>query len=119
MKKVLVIEDNESNIYLTRFILEKIGHSVIVAREGARGVELAIKEKPDLILMDLQLPDISGLEATKRIRASEQEGDIPIIAISSFDLTGERDKALAAGCTAYFAKPINPHNLIAEAEKYL
>lgn len=119
MKKVLVIEDNESNIYLTSFILEKIGHSVIVAREGARGVELAIKEKPDLILMDLQLPDITGLEATKRIRASEHDCNIPIIAISSFDLTNEKHKALASGCTAYLAKPINPHALIAETEKYL
>jgi CheY-like chemotaxis protein len=119
MKRILVIEDNESNIYLTSFIFEKSGYRIIVSRKGAVGAELAIKEKPDLILMDLQLPDISGIEATKRIRASEAGRDIPIIAITSFGLAGEREKVLAAGCTSYYVKPINPQTIIAEAEKYL
>ena len=119
MKRVLVIEDNETNMYLIKFMLEKNGYEVIEAREGAVGVELAIKEKPDLIIMDLQLPDIDGLEATKRIRASESDGEIPIIALTSFAMAGDREKALAAGCTGYIEKPINPETFIAEIEKYL
>ena len=119
MKRVLVVEDNETNLYLIRFILEKSGYEVIEAREGAVGVELAIKEKPDLVIMDIQLPDIDGLEATKRIRASEADGDIPIIALTSFAMAGDRERALAAGCTGYIEKPINPETFVAEIEKYL
>ncbi len=119
MKRVLVVEDNETNMYLIRFILEKSGYEVIEAREGTAGVELAIKEKPDLIIMDLQLPDIDGLEATKRIRASEADGDIPIIALTSFAMAGDRERDLAAGCTGYIEKPINPDTFIAEIEKFL
>ena len=119
MKRVLAIEDNETNLYLIRFMLEKSGYEVIEAREGATGVELAAKEKPDLIIMDIQLPDINGLEATKRIRASEADGNIPIIALTSFAMVGDRERALAAGCTGYIEKPINPETFIAEIEKYL
>ena len=119
MKRILVVEDNETNMYLIRFILEKSGYEVIEAEEGTTGVELAIKEKPDLILMDIQLPDINGLEATKRIRASEADDDIPIIALTSFAMAGDREKALAAGCTGYIEKPINPGTFISEIEKYL
>jgi two-component system cell cycle response regulator DivK len=119
MKRILVVEDNETNLYLIRFMLEKNGYEVIEARDGAAGVELAIKEKPDLILMDVQLPDIDGLEATKRIRASEANGEIPIVALTSFAMPGDREKALAAGCTGYIEKPINPDTFIAEIQKYL
>ena len=119
MKRILVVEDNEANLYLIRFMLEKSGYEVIEAREAAVGVELAGKEKPDLILMDIQLPDIDGLEATKRIRASEAEGKIPIIALTSYAMVGDREKALAAGCTGYIEKPINPETFMAEIEKYL
>jgi two-component system cell cycle response regulator DivK len=83
------------------------------------GVELAGKEKPDLILMDLQLPDIDGLEATKRIRASEANSEIPIIALTSYAMVGDKEKALAAGCTGYIEKPINPETFMAEIKKYL
>ena len=119
MKRILVVEDNETNLYLIRFMLEKSGYEVIEAREGAVGVELAGKEKPDLILMDVQLPDMDGLEATKRIRASEADGEIPIIALTSYAMAGDREKALAAGCTGYIEKPINPDTFMAEIEKYL
>ncbi len=119
MKRILVVEDNETNMYLIRFMLEKSGYEVIEAREGAVGVELAIKEKPDLIIMDIQLPDIDGLETTKRIRASEADGDIPIIALTSFAMVGDRERALAVGCTGYIEKPINPEIFITEIEKYL
>ena len=119
MKRILVVEDNETNLYLIRFMLEKSGYGIIEAKEGAVGVELAIKEKPDLVIMDIQLPDITGLEATKRIRASEADSDIPIIALTSFAMAGDREKALAAGCTGYIEKPINPETFITEIEKYL
>ena len=119
MKKVLVVEDNEDNLYLIRFILEENGYEVIEARDGAEGVELAINKKPDLILMDIQLPDIDGMEVTRRIRASEADSDIPIIALTSYAMTGDREKALAAGCTGYIEKPINTETIMAEIKKYL
>ena len=119
MKRILVVEDNEANLYLIRFILEKSGLEVIEARNGAEGVELAVKEKPDLIIMDLQLPDIDGLEATRRIRASEADSEIPIIALTSYAMAGDREKALAAGCNGYIEKPINPETFIAEVEQHL
>ncbi len=119
MKRILVIEDNETNIYLIGFILKKNGHEVIEARSGEEGVELAVKEKPDLILMDIQLPGIDGLEATRRIRKSEADKKVPIVALTSYAMTGDREKSLAAGCTGYIEKPINPDTFMGEIEKYL
>jgi len=119
MKKILVVEDNEKNMYLISFILKKNSYEVIEATSGEEGVELAIKERPDLILMDIQLPGIDGLEATKRIRASKADGEIPIIALTSYAMTGDKEKALAAGCTGYIEKPIVPETFIAEIEKYI
>ena len=117
--KILVVEDNEQNLYLVAFILEKNGYEVIAARDGAAGVKLAIQEKPDLIIMDIQLPDIDGLEATRRIRTSEADGKIPVIALTSYAMAGDREKALTAGCTGYIEKPINADTFIAEVEQYL
>jgi len=119
VKLVLVIEDNEANLYLMRFILENKGFDVIEARTGLQGVEVANKEKPDLILMDIQLPDIDGLEATKRIRASETDDAIPIVAVTSYAMAGDREKALAAGCTDYIEKPIDPERFVEKIRKYL
>ncbi len=119
MKKVLVIEDNEINLYLMRTILQKLGHQVIEAQDGFTGVELAIAERPDLILMDIQLPGLDGYGATKKIRANEETKDIPIIAITSYAMVGDREKILTAGCTAYIEKPIEPKSFIEELKKYL
>ncbi len=119
MKRILVVEDNEDNMRLVRFILEETGYEVIEARDGAEGVALAVQEKPDLIIMDIQLPDIDGLEATKRIRASEAAGEVPIVALTSFAMAGDKEKALAAGCTGYIEKPINPETFMAEIKEYL
>ena len=119
MKKVLVVEDNENNLYLVRFILEKNGLEVIEAREGGLAVELAIKEKPDLIIMDIQLPDISGLEATSRIRESEANHDILIIALTSYAMPGDKERSLKAGCNGYIEKPIVPEIFMSEVLKYL
>lgn len=119
MKKVLVVEDNEKNLYLISFILEKMGHRVIAARTGEEGVELAFQEKPDLVLMDIQLPGINGLETTQRIRAAETGANVPIIALTSYALVGDREQVLRAGCTGYIEKPINPETIMGEINKYL
>jgi CheY-like chemotaxis protein len=119
MKKILVVEDNEKNMYLISFILKKKGYEVIEATTGEQGVELAIRDKPDLILMDIQLTDMDGLEATKRIRGSEADHEIPIIALTSHAMVGDRERALAAGCTGYIEKPIDPETFMAEIEKHL
>ena len=116
VKKVLVVEDNEKNMYLISFILEKMGHCVLQADTGEKGIELALREEPDLILMDIQLPGIDGLEATKRIR---QSGDVPIIAITSFAMTGDRERLLAVGCNGYIEKPINPETIMGQIASYL
>jgi len=118
MKKILVVEDNEDNFYLIRFILENNGFEVIEARNGNSGVELAIKEKPDLIIMDIQLPDINGLEVTKKIRSSKVDRSLPIVAITSYAMTGDKENALAAGCNGYIEKPIDPENILAEINKF-
>ena len=119
MKKILVVEDNEINMYLSCRILKSSGYEVIEARSGEEGVELAIKEKPDLIIMDIQLPGIDGYEATKRLRKSEADGEIPIIALTSYAMAGDRKKAIKAGCTGYIEKPINPETFISETKKFL
>lgn len=119
MKKILVVEDNERNMYLICYILEKMGHLPIKAETGEEGVALAISEKPDLILMDIQLPGIDGRETTKRIRQVDDCADIPIIAITSFAMSGDREKLLKSGCNGYIEKPINPETIMAEITSYL
>jgi CheY-like chemotaxis protein len=108
MKRVLVVEDNGDNLRLITYALHRFGYEVISAESGLRGVELAIAERPAFILMDINLPDIDGLEATRRIRKSGANGDIPIIAITSYAMAGDMDQVLGAGCTGYFEKPIDP-----------
>ncbi len=119
MKKILVVEDNKINIYLCSRIIKSSGYEVIEARTGEEGVALALKERPDLIIMDIQLPGIDGLETTKRIRESEADGEIPIIALTSYAMAGDKEKAISVGCNGYIEKPINPETFIAEIEKYL
>lgn len=118
MKRILVVEDNDTNMYLITFILKKNGYEVIEARSGEEGIELAIREKPDLIIMDIQLPKMDGLETTRRIRKSEADGTIPIVALTSYAMTGDREKAMQAGCTGYIEKPIDPETFMGEVEKY-
>ena len=119
MKRILIVEDNEDNMYLIGFIVKKRGYEVVEARNGQEGVEYAMKKKPDLILMDIQLPDFDGLETTRRIRKLEQTSNVPIIALTSYAMAGDRQKALEAGCTGYIEKPINPSTIMDEIEKYL
>lgn len=119
MKKIMVVEDNKDNMYLVRFLLKRVGYEVIEAWSGEEGVELATREKPDLILMDIQLPGMDGLEATKIIRTTAANGNIPIIALTSYAMTGDRERSLQAGCTGYIEKPIDPDTFLKEVEAFL
>jgi two-component system, cell cycle response regulator DivK len=119
MKKVLIIEDNENNLYMMRFIIAKLGHEVFEARDGGAGVALAMKIRPDLILMDIQLPVLDGYSATRRIRQDDTLKDVPIIAVTSYAMLGDKEKAIESGCTAYVEKPINPAFFINVLKEYL
>jgi two-component system cell cycle response regulator DivK len=119
MNTILLVEDNGSNMYLITFILKKNGYNVLQAFTGEEGVQIALKEKIDLILMDIQLPDINGYEATKRIRASKVDYNVPIIALTSFVMAGDEEKALSLGFTGYLTKPIDPATFVQAIEKYL
>jgi len=117
MKRVLVVEDNENNMKLICLVLEKHGYEPIKAFSGEEGVEKAMAERPDLILMDIQLPDINGMEAVKRIRMVDDMQEIPIIAITSYAMAGDREKILNVGCDGYFEKPIDPLTIVEKIEK--
>ena len=106
-KRVLVVEDNELNLKLLKDLLEYQGYRVITTRLGEPALGLARQYKPDLILMDIQLPDISGMEATQRLKSDEETRDIPIIAVTAFAMSGDEAKILASGCDGYIAKPFN------------
>ncbi len=117
--KVLIIEDNEQNIYLLTFILEKSGYEVVQARDGREGIALAIKVQPMLILLDIQLPVMDGYEVAQRLQAGGETQDIPIVAVTSHAMVGDRERVVAAGCTGYIEKPINPETFMSEVEQYL
>ena len=119
MTRILYVEDNEDNIYMLRHRLERKGIEVIVANDGAEGIESARRERPDLILMDLSLPVIDGWEAARRLKASPDTQTIPIIALSAHAMTGDRERALAAGCNDYDTKPVDLRALMAKIEALL
>ena len=118
-KKILVIEDNESNLYLITYISRHNGYTVLEARTGEEGVKIASEKKPDLIILDIQLPGIDGIKTARRIRALKTEGDIPIIALTSFVMDKDHERVLAAGCNGYIEKPINPETIMTEIEHFL
>lgn len=117
--KILVAEDNKENLYLVTFILKKNQYEVIVAKDGIEAVEKAREEKPDQILMDMQLPKMNGYEAAKTIREIPELKNIPIIALTAFAMKGDKEKTLEAGCNGYIEKPINSETFMEEVEKYL
>ena len=119
MKKALVIEDTPDNMELITFILEKNGYKTVQAWTGQEGVDKAIEESPDFIILDIRLPDIDGPEVLSRIRSIENLRHIPVIAMTSYAMAGDREKLLAAGCTGYIEKPIDPENVIKEVEQIL
>ncbi len=117
--KILVIEDNEKNRYLTTFILEKRGYQVFQAEDGQAGIALAQQVKPDLILLDIQLPVMDGYAVARELRQNGELRDVPIVAVTSYAMVGDREQVLAAGCVGYIEKPINPSTFIAEIEQYV
>jgi CheY-like chemotaxis protein len=105
--KILYVEDNEDNVYVLKNRLTRLGHDVLVAGDGAKGIEMAVAEKPDLIIMDLSLPVLDGWEATRRLKASDETRAIPVIALSAHAMSGDREKALEAGCNDFDTKPVD------------
>jgi two-component system, cell cycle response regulator DivK len=118
-KRILVVEDTEDNRQIIRDLLSSVGYELIEAVDGAAGVALAQKERPDLILMDIQLPQMDGYEATRRIRAIPELAGVPIIAVTSYALSGDEAKTRAAGCDGYVAKPFSPRQLLAKVREFL
>ena len=118
--KILYIEDNDDNVYMLKMRLELLdGYEVLAAEDGEKGCELAASERPDLILMDLEMPVIDGWEATRRLKSNSQTCDIPIIALSAHALAGAREKALAAGCDEFDTKPVEFDRLVATLRRLL
>jgi two-component system cell cycle response regulator DivK len=113
-KTILYVEDNEFNRKIVRQLLAKTSYSLVEAMDGEAGVAAALAAPPDLILMDIQLPKMSGLEATRQLRGDARTAAVPIIVVTSFALSGDDQKAKAAGATAYLAKPYSPRELLAK-----
>jgi CheY-like chemotaxis protein len=117
--KILVIEDNAENRYMVQFLLEQRGHEIFTAESGPLGVELAGKVRPDLILLDIQLPGMDGHAVAQRLKKDPALRHIPIIAVTSYAMVGDREKCLTAGAEGYIEKPINPETFVADVEKFI
>ena len=118
-RTVLLIEDNEQNRYLATFLLEKHGYSVVAALDGAQGIELGKTVNPAIILLDIQLPVMHGYDVARALRSNASLRGVPIIAVTSYAMAGDREKALAAGCDGYIEKPIDPETFVSEISKFL
>jgi two-component system, cell cycle response regulator DivK len=118
-KRVLVIEDYDDNRRIIREVLTSAGFEVVEAVTGEEGVASALQCQPDLILMDIQLPELDGYEATRRIKAHAELAKVPIIAVTSYALSGDDERARAAGCAAYVTKPFSPRQLLATVKQHL
>ncbi len=116
--KILIIEDNSQNRYLVTFLLEQRGHQVVEATGGAEGIELAHQVRPELILLDIQLPGMDGYTVARILRQNPALQDVPIVAVTSYAMVGDRERVLAAGCSGYIEKPINPETFANEVEGY-
>jgi len=110
--KILYVEDNDDNIYVVKNRLTRAGFSVLIATDGAQGVAVATAEQPDLILMDLSLPVIDGWEATRRLKAAPETRHIPVVALTAHAMSGDREKAFAAGCDDFDTKPVEMPRLL-------
>jgi two-component system cell cycle response regulator DivK len=118
-RTILYVEDNEYNRKIVRQLLSRSSCRLIEAADGEAGLALAQKDLPDLILMDVQLPKMSGLDATRRLKANAPTSQIPIIVITSYALSGDREKAMQAGASSYLAKPYSPSELLAMVKQFL
>ncbi len=117
--KLLIIEDNEQNYYMMRFLLEKKGFKVIGAENGRLGVEKALSEKPDAILLDIQLPEMDGYAVAAELKKHAEIDDVPIVAVTSYAMVGDRENIMAAGATGYIEKPINPDTFVDEISRFV
>ncbi|MFA5140815.1 MAG: response regulator [Elusimicrobiota bacterium] len=117
--KILYVEDNPQNFYLVQYLLTARGHEVLGARDGRDGLELAARSKPDLILLDIQLPVMDGYAVARAFRENPGLAEVPIVALTSYAMPGDRQKALQAGCDGYIEKPIDPASFAAQIEGYL
>ena len=118
-KRILMVEDTEDNRQILRDLFAMTDYELIEAADGAAGLEMARSHKPDLILMDIQLPVLDGYETTRRLKADPALRDIPVIAVTSYALSGDETKARAAGCDAYVTKPFSPRVLLAKVREFL
>ena len=118
-KKILVVDDDKNNQYLISVILRKNGFDVVIAGDGFEGVEAAKKQLVDLVIMDLKMPGMDGYKAAMGIRRLEDYQSVPIIALTSYAMAGDKKKAVAAGCDGYIAKPINPETFMDEIRIFL
>ncbi len=117
--RILLIEDNAQNRYLVQFLLEQRGHEVFQAQTGPQGLEMAAQLRPDLILLDIQLPGMDGHAVARALKADAALSAIPIVAVTSYAMLGDREKCLAAGAAGYLEKPIDPATFVAEVEQFL
>jgi two-component system cell cycle response regulator DivK len=118
-KCILVVEDQEDNRRILRDLLGNAGFELIEAESGEDALSAVMKQRPDLILMDIQLPQMDGYEATRRIKSNSEMKEVPVIAVTSYALAGDDAKAVAAGCSCYVAKPYSPRALLAKVREYL
>ncbi len=118
-KRILIVEDQEDNRAILRDLLQSVGYELVEAVNGEEALAIAVEHKPDLILMDIQLPVVDGYEATRRIKAEPALRGIPVIAVTSYALSGDEEKARAAGCDDYVTKPFSPRDLLAKVQAYL
>jgi two-component system, cell cycle response regulator DivK len=116
--QVLVVEDNEKNMKLFRDVLQATGHRTLEATTGGQAVDLAAEHSPDLVLMDIQLPDIGGVEALGRLRADARTASVPVVALTAQAMDGDRERFLAAGFDGYLSKPVNIGDLVATVKRY-
>ena len=116
---ILIIEDNPQNLYMMRFLLEKNGCTVIAAKNGPEGIEKARKHRPRLILLDIQLPGMDGYAVTEALKNHPETLDLPIIAVTSYAMAGDRERILSAGADGYMEKPIDPDTFIGDIEEHL
>ena len=118
-KLILIVEDEPRNLKLCRDLLQVSGYTTIEATDGKQGVKLAKSKKPDVILMDIQMPKMDGLEATRILKADTTTGNIPILALTSYAMKGDEEKILQAGCDRYITKPIDIKELLKKVAEYL
>lgn len=117
--RVLIIEDNEQNRYMMKFLLEKSGYEVVEAQNAEEGIELAGSAAPALVLLDIQLPIMDGYAVAQALKGNAETAGIPIVMVTSYAMTGDREKGMASGCSGYIEKPIDPENFVSELAQYL